>query len=217
MMPDSPWKVFERTCATLYSRWLAQGETGVMSERIVSRQALMGRMIERTYGDLTVHPKCADRYLPMAKWFMKTFQIDAKNRKAFRLPGLLTGVRHPFWIWWDKLSEETPRYRTYNLPMGPGETEEHHEGKIRMMVIMNAPSKEHLLVLGFGDGEFYESALGKMDRAIPTFEIRRVGTEDAVKIVVLEDFLEWADPVALGCPKLEGNGNVPEAAGEAVV
>jgi hypothetical protein len=222
-MPDSPWKKWERQVAVLFSRFLAQGGTGVEAERILSRQALMGRMIERTYGDLTVHPKCSDRFRPMAKWFMERFQVDAKNRKAFRLPGLLTGAEHPFWGWWEKLSEETPRYsrvltRTPRVDdpsasiMGVEE-----KGKIRMMVIMNCPSKEHLLVLGYGDGEFYESALGNMSRAIPTFEIQRVRTEDAVKIVVLEDFLEWADPVALGCPKLEGNGNVPEAPGEAVV
>jgi hypothetical protein len=165
----------------------------------------MGRMIERTYGDLTVHPKCSDRFLPMARWFMKTFQVDAKNRKAFRLPGLLTGDKHPLWGWWAKLSEETPRYRAYNLPIGPGETGARSEGKIRLMIILNNPSKEHLLILGYGDGEFYEGACGKMSNAIPTFEISKPGTHgtEAVKIVVLEDFLKWVDPVALGCPKAE--------------
>jgi len=203
-VPDSAWKVWERQCATLFSRWLAQGFKGVEADRILSRQALMGRMIERTYGDLTVHPKCSDRFLPMARWFMNTFQVDAKNRQAFRLPGLLTGEKHPFWDWWDKLSEETPRYSTYTLPTGPGESESRSKGKIRMMVILNNPSKEHLLVLGFGDGDFYEGACGKMSDAIPTIEISKVGTKGtvAVKIVTLENFLNWADPVAMGCPKV---------------
>lgn len=187
------------------------------SERILSRQALMGRMIERTYGDITVHPKCSARFLPMAKWFMAHIQVDAKNRKAFRLPGLLTAPAHPFWSWWDKLSEETPRYSRTLIPGALTEPVRRIEerGKVRMMVILNCPSKEHLLALGFGDLEFIESALGKMSRAIPTFEIRRVRTEDAVKIVVLEDFLAWADPVSLGCPKVEEESYVPEKPGEA--
>jgi hypothetical protein len=161
-------------------------------------------MIERTYGDLSVHPKCSDRFLPIARWFMNTFQVDAKNRQAFRLPGLLTGEKHPFWDWWDKLSEETPRYSTYTLPTGPGESESRSKGKIRMMVILNNPSKEHLLILGFGDGDFYEGACGKMSDAIPTIEISKAGTKGtvAVKIVSLENFLNWADPVAMGCPKV---------------
>lgn len=212
-MPDSPWKKHERMVAVLFSRWLAQGVTGVEADRVLSRQALHGRMVERLHGDLAIHPKCSERMRPAAEWFMRTFQVDAKNRKAFRLPGLLTGAKHPFWEWWDKLSEETPRYRTYNLPVGPGETELHNQGKVRMMVILNNPSKERLLVLGFGDGEFYEGACGKMHDAIPTFEISKVMTHGtiAVKIVVLEDFLAWTDPVALGCPRVEV-GDVPEEA-----
>jgi len=187
----------------------------VESERILSRQALMGRMVERTYGDLTVHPKCAERFLPAARWFMGRVQADAKNRKAFRLPGLLTAPAHPFWGWWDKLSEETPRYRREMIPPAEGEAKwrTNEWGKVRMMVVMNAPSKEHLLVLGFGDMDFFESAMGGMGKEIPTMEIRRVHTEDAVKIVVLEDFLEWADPVSLGCPKVEV-GDVSGEAGE---
>jgi hypothetical protein len=211
-MPDSPWKKWERLVAERFSKWLAQGVEGVESERILSRQALMGRMVERTYGDITVHPKCAPRFLPMAKWFMERFQVDAKNRKAFRLPGLLTGVQHPFWGWWEKLTDETPRYFPEFPITAPltGKTIVADKGKVRLMVIMNAPSKEHLLVLGYGDGEFYERAMGKMSRAIPTFEIQRVKTEDAVKIVVLEDFLEWADPVSLGCPKIEEGEHAAE-------
>jgi hypothetical protein len=169
---------------------------------------MMGRMIERKYGDLAIHPKCSDRFLPMARWFMERFQVDAKNRKAFRLPGLLTSPSHVFWEWWAKLSGEVPRYSRILLPgiftteAGPKVEE---KGKIRLMVILNNPSKEHLLVLGFEDMEFFQSALGLMNKAIPTIEIRHANTEDAVKIVVLEDFLRWADPVSLGCPKVEGS------------
>lgn len=211
-MPDSPWKKFERLVAERFSKWMAQGAKGVDAERILSRQALMGRMIERTYGDLTVHPKCSSRFLPMAKWFMEKFQVDAKNRKAFRLPGLLTGAEHPFWGWWEKLTEETPRYgrMLVTVPDRALALQAKDSGKVRLMVIMNAPSKEHLLVLGFGDMEFFQSAMGTMNRGIPTFEIHRVKTEDAVKIVVLEDFLNWADPVSMGCPKIEEGSNAAE-------
>jgi hypothetical protein len=210
-MPDSPWKKFERLVAERFSKWMAQGAKGVDAERILSRQALMGRMIERTYGDLTVHPKCSSRFLPMAKWFMEKFQVDAKNRKAFRLPGLLTGAEHPFWGWWEKLTEETPRWsRIMTRDGSSGKVSTEEKGKVRLMVIMNAPSKEHLLVLGYGDTEFLDSAMGLMDREIPTIRIRRVKTADAVKIVVLEDFLNWADPVSMGCPKIEEGSNAAE-------
>lgn len=210
-MSDSPWKVLERTTALALSTWLAQGVKGVEGERILARQSMMGRMIERKYGDLAIHPKCSDRFLPMARWFMERFQVDAKNRKKFRLPGLLTSPAHVFWEWWAKLSGEVPRYsrilksspRAGDPSAGVISVEE--KGKIRLMVILNNPSKEHLLVLGFEDMEFFQSALGLMDKAIPTIEIRHANTEDAVKIVVLEDFLRWADPVSLGCPKVEGS------------
>lgn len=211
-MADSAWKVFERTTALAFSTWMAQGVRGVEGERILARQSMMGRMIERKYGDLAIHPKCSDRFLPMARWFMERFQVDAKNRKAFRLPGLLTSPAHVFWGWWAKLSEEVPRYsRTLLPPIDKGVVIEgsgyrvEEKGKIRLMVILNNPSKEHLLVLGFEDMEFFQSALGLMNKAIPTIEIRHANTEDAVKIVVLEDFLRWADPVSLGCPKVEGS------------
>jgi len=212
-MGDSPWKAWERNCSKIISRWLAQGVTGVEGERIICRQALTGRMVEQIYGDMAIHPKCSDRFRRVAQWFMDHVQVDSKNRKAFRLPGLLTGAKHPFWDWWAKLTEETPRYSTYSLPTGPGETETYQKGKIRMMIILNNPSKEHLLILGFEDMGFIEDAVGRMHHAIPTFEISKIGTNATigVKIVVLEDFLEWVDPVALGCPKVEA-GNVPEEA-----
>ena len=195
-------------CAERFSYWLAgDAAKGVEARQIIARQSMYGRMIERKFGDLAIHPQCSDRFLPMARWFMERFQADAKNRKAFRLPGLLTAPAHVFWNWWAKLSGETPRYRREMLPPGDGgiKWRINEWGKIRLMVIMNAPSKEHLLVLGFEDMEFFQSAMGTMDKAIPTFEIRKVKTEDAVKIVVLEDFLRWADPVSLGCSKVEGS------------
>ena len=184
----SAWKAFERLAAVKFSKFLAQDTvTGVEAERVICRQALHGRMVENIWGDLAVHPKCSERMLPAAAWFMNNVMTECKNRKVFRLPAILSAAAHPFWEWWEKLSNNAGQ-------------------KKRFLVAMNQPSKEHILAYGEREATWIWDAFGR--HAIPSMDIIREGRE-RVSFVILEDFIRVADPVALGCPRVEV-GNVPE-------
>lgn len=181
----SGWKQWERTCAEQFSRWLA-GKLGsdlVRDKHIVCRQSLMGRMVERKYGDLAIHPNCIAEMRPAAEWFMKQIMVDAKNRKQFRIPSLLTSPLHPFIEWWSKLTITASE-----------------QLKWRFMVILNKPSNEHVLVFGQPEREWLNKSVGDVRALFPVFEFRPLKTTEPVFICQLEDFIASVSPVALGCP-----------------
>jgi hypothetical protein len=182
----SGWKKWERTCAEQFSRWLAgkPGSDLVADKHILCRQSLMGRMVERKYGDLAIHPDCIPPMRPLAEWFMKQIMVDAKNRKAFRVPSLITSPLHPFIEWWSKLTVTASE-----------------QMKWRLMVILNKPSNEHILIFGQPEREWLNKSVGDVQKLIPVFQFRPVNGSEVVTICQLEDFLESIDPFSLGCPK----------------
>lgn len=196
-MASSSWKVWERTCSKVFSRWLSgaidKESPRVEEERVVCRQSLMGRMVERKYGDLATHPDCSDAMRPRADWFMKTFMVDAKKRAAFRLPGLLTSPDHEFWKWWEKLSEDAGA-----------------QGKRRFMVLLDHNSKARVLAFGRAESKFFNDQLGFM-RSFPFFNMsHRINTlpdgdREEMTFCDFDKFLKWADPVLLGCPEEKPN------------
>lgn len=181
-----------------FSRWLSgalEKESPRAEEnRVVCRQSLMGRMVERKYGDLAIHPDCSERMRPRADWFMRTFMVDAKKRASFRLPSLLTSPGHEFWKWWEKLSVDA------------GE-----QGKRRLMILLDHNSKAHILAFGAGERRWLEDIVGLRWSQTP-FPILRldayclVGAEkETINFCEFEAFLRWAEPVALGCPEEKPN------------
>lgn len=198
-MADKAWKAWERTCAEWFSRWLSgsldKKSPTVEDERVVCRQSLMGRMVERKYGDLAIHPACSERMRPCADWFMKTFMVDAKKRASFRLPGLLTSPGHEFWNWWAKLSEDAGA-----------------QGKRRFMVLLDHNSKARVLAFGRSESKVFTDNLGFM-RPFPFFNMsHRIdtlqdGDREEMTFCDFDKFLRWADPVGLGCP--EGKRDEP--------
>lgn len=187
-MADKPWKKWERTVAERFSRWLSYGKC----PKVICRQALMGRMVERIYGDMAIHPNCPDKYRPMADWFMKTFIVDAKNRKSFRLASLLTSPKHEFFWWHDKLLGDAVRAG----------------GKRPIMVLLDKPTNVHVVAFGkhlrtlleMNGVRIYEStpmmvlAFGKDDED---------GGSDRFMFCLFEGWLKAVDPVGLGCPEVE--------------
>ena len=176
-MPDDPWKKFERLMAEAFSRWIT-GEWGKKKpEPLLSRQSLMGRMVERLYGDLSVHPDCPPEWVAAASWFMTTFQADAKNRKQFRIDRLITRPEDPLWEWWEKLTNETA------------------SDKFRMMVARQGT----VVALVFGERE--RTAFGDAwgDFGLTTLDVRAPGRE-RLTLCDLRAFLKWSDPAGLGCP-----------------
>jgi len=194
-MADSGWKRWERGCAERFSRWLCgvnEKQAKVEHNRIISRQSLLGRMVEERWGDMAIHPKCSDRMMPAAKWFMRTFIVDAKKRKTFRLPSLLTSPNHDFWKWWQKTTDDSIQ------PDGV---------KFRLMTLLDHNSKAHILAFGRRESRHWTDQLGFM-RPFPFFLIsHRLKLEDGdreeITFCEFEKFLEWADPVALGCPEVQ--------------
>lgn len=192
-MASSAWKVWERTCAERFSLWLSgclgKESPKVEEARVVCRQSLMGRMVERKYGDLATHPDCTERMRPRADWFMKTFMVDAKKRASFRLPGLLTSPDHEFWKWWEKLSEDAGA-----------------QGKRRFMVLLDHNSKARVLAFGRSESKVFTDNLGFM-RPFPFFNMsHRIdtlpdGNREEMTFCDFDKFLKWADPVQLGCPE----------------
>lgn len=113
-MSEANWKRFERRVAEGFSLWLSNGA----SKQVVARQALMGRMVERLYGDLAPHPDCPGRFRARADWFMGRFFVDAKRRRSFSIEGVAFQRAHPFWLWWDKITRQADA-----------------EGKLKIMVL----------------------------------------------------------------------------------
>lgn len=174
-MPDTPWKVFERTVAKAISLWLSSGKC----PQVIARQALVGRMVERIGGDTGIHPKCPAEWLPAARWFQTSFQVDAKNRKKFRLDRLLARPKGDLWNWWEKLRSESEG-----------------TGKTPLMVLQHGGM--HVAVITprfFGQVEavanVYESPWMKIGRNI----------DEVLHLCEFEKLLDHVEPEHLGCPK----------------
>lgn len=200
-MASSAWKTWERTCSKAFSRWLSgaldKESPRVEDERVVCRQSLMGRMVERKYGDLAIHPDCSERMRPRADWFMRTFMVDAKKRAAFRLPSLLTSPEHEFWKWWEKLSEDAGK-----------------QGKRRLMVLLDHNSKAHVLAFGASEKKWLDDIVKIREATFPTLHYRAAAEfepttgqnlaafgKDKIVFCEFERFLRGVDPVLLGCPE----------------
>lgn len=97
-MPDKTWKAFERATAKKLSLWLSGGK----SSKVLCRQALYGRMIERKYGDLAIHPDCPVLFTDRARAFMARYFVDCKRRKAFDDLAKMMSGRGAAWKWWEK-------------------------------------------------------------------------------------------------------------------
>jgi hypothetical protein len=175
---DAAWKAHERAVGAAFSRWIAQTPPKGKAPEIISRQALHGRMVERLWGDLAIHPKCPDAWLPAAAWFMGRFQVDAKRRKVFSLPAWLSSPKHAVWGWWDKLTDETA------------------SDKFRMMILMDRKSR--ILVYGEREAKWIEEQQGKSDHTL--FRTRSPERE-TLAVCHFETALRWLDPSAYDCPK----------------
>lgn len=191
-MGDTPWKKFERTCAEWFSRWLCgavdKKNSTVAEERIICRQSLMGRMVERIWGDMAIHPKIDPAFRPAAEWFMGKFMVDAKLRKRFRLTSLLTSPHHEFWQWWDKLTDDASRAG----------------GKYRLMVLMEAGSKGHILAFGNHERQWFLDQFGGFKFPSMGMWMRQDAEKlEEISFCEFEEFLKWADPVGLGCPEVK--------------
>jgi hypothetical protein len=179
MAASHAWKDFERTVGAAFSRWLTDGTR----KDVVARQSLLGRMVERKYGDLAPHPDCPDRWRSAVSWFFETFQVDAKNRKSFRLARVLATPNHEFWGWWAKLTEQTAVAGA----------------KKRLMVIQHPGA--HLLLFGVRERLWLRDQAGRW--TFPTFSFRRGKEidEEVLTICRLENWTRAVSPVSLGCPE----------------
>jgi len=182
-MSDS-WKQWERVVAEKLSRWLTEGKC----RTVVSRQSLMGRMVERIYGDMAIHPDCPEKHLPIARLFMDWFYVDAKNRQAFRLPGLLTQAKHPFWGWWNKLSGDVKP-----------------QTKFRLMPLLEGTSKAHIVVTGSWERGVFDGLFNRFKAPYMVMPASRQtdGRDSSILICTLEDLLGWIDPSILITAKKE--------------
>lgn len=177
-MPDSSWKVLERFCAASFSRWLSDGK----NDKLLARQSMYGRMIERRWGDLAVHPDCPTDWRPQAEWFMRTFHVDAKRRQAFDLAGLLND-KPEFWLWFDKTRQEALERNAYEL------------------LVLRIPRRRGLWV-AFQTARAWFTDTHGYGWPFPTLGVSRAS--DSIQIVSiwrLGDLLDWLDPISLDCPK----------------
>jgi len=204
-MADKAWKAWERLVGGTLSRWLSTPWIKSGRDDLICRQALYGRMVERKYGDMAIHPDCPEKWRKAAMWFMTTFHVDAKNRAKFRIPSLLTNPLHEFWKWWAKLTHEAAMAG----------------GKKRLMVLLAKPGNEHLLVIGMRELMWISDLLGK-GWDFPMFTLQRRGTlpEDEEKLFIcqFEEFLKFADAQLLLCPGPDGGSKheTPDVAAEGV-
>jgi len=173
-------KSFERTVAKRLSQWLTEGTT----DSALARQSMMGRMVEKIYGDIVPNPN-TKRWKAPAMWFSDNFVIDAKNRQAFRVVRLLN-PGCPFWEWWEKLSEDAAMCG----------------GRKRMMILLNKPGCEKILALGSAEVGWLKEKIG--DFPFPLLKVWRHPTADATEAAFfcdLDQFLRAVSPVTLGRPE----------------
>lgn len=198
-MSDKPWKVFEREVARGFSKWVTDGD----DDKVICRQALLGRMVESVFGDLAVNPKCDPRWKQAGSWFMSKFMVDAKNRKAFSLSGLLTAPLHPFWAWWEKLEDDAARAGS----------------KTPLIVVLDKATRARLLAFSdvamrafqdlFGFPERWMGVRGVVDRESPDVLPSKARIHKVV-FMKFEDFFKWVSPYGLGCPgRAENASDVP--------
>lgn len=185
-MGDTAWKEWERTVAKGFSSWL----TGGTRNDVLMRMPLQGRMVERTFGDLCVNSRVPERWKPAGLWFLQKFLVDAKNRKRFRLPGLLTGPDHEFYGWWRKLTGDAA-----------------DNGKWRLMVLLDKPSNVHTIVVGQKEWKLFDDKFGWLkgdvgNRRIefPVLKMHQPKLDETLRFCQFEKLLKWLDPAALGAP-----------------
>ena len=175
-MAEQGWKVEERRVAMAFSKWLSGGKC----ERVLARQKMQGRMIERLHGDLAPHPDCPLIWSPAADWFARGFQVDAKRRAAFSVKGLLTQPAHPVYAWWQKLSEQT------------------RSGKWRMLVALEGQTR--VLIYGEQEATWLDERHGR--KGLPPYLRLSSGREgqERLSLFHLDAWLKAVDPVGLGVP-----------------
>lgn len=172
-MADQAWKAHERATAAAFSRWLTEGREG----QVISRQALHGRMVERLWGDLAIHPDCPARWQPAAAWFMGRVFVDCKRRAAFTLPAMLSSPGHAFWAWWEKITDQSPSDR------------------LRLMVLMERGKR----LLAYGSRERVAFG-GLFGNTAPEPHLDLFGGPERVTICHFEGWLRWVDAEGLGRP-----------------
>lgn len=180
-MGDTSWKKHERAVGAAFSRWIAQTPKGKKPPAIVARQDLRGRMVERLWGDLAIHPDVTPKWAEAASWFMNWAMVDAKRRKVFSLPALLRSPSHDLFKWWAKLDEQCPSDR------------------MRFMVLMDRGAR--LLVYGRREAKVIHDWAG--DDLYPLYQFRaQVGSalDEPLTVCHLEAFLRAIEPAAFGCP-----------------
>lgn len=188
----SDWKGFERQVGGVFSRWISSPWVKGGRNDLICRQALYGRMIERKYGDLAIHPDCPEKWKAPARWFMDTAMVDAKARASFRIASLLTNPNHAFYKWWAKL--------THDAAMAGA--------KKRFMVMLTKPGNEHIVVFGNREKEWLKSMAG--DRWLfPMMTLRRwvlpaleaeAAEEEILTLCEFETLFGHVDAHLMGCP-----------------
>jgi hypothetical protein len=90
---------FERVVAKLL------GQTVCGDDRAFMRMPLMGRSLEQYEGDIIQNPDpfLSDTVKKTAAVFLKTFMLDAKDRKGWSLEAMILSDECPVWEWWSKL------------------------------------------------------------------------------------------------------------------
>ena len=172
-MAEQNWKRLERRAAEGFSRFLSGGKC----VRVLSRESLMGRMIECKYGDLAIHPDCPEQWLPSARWFMENVMVDAKRRKTFSLEMVLRSRAHPFWLWQKKLREDAGQ-------------------KIALMVV-TSPGGRGLLSYDVASAARLSESFGSI--YIPSVVLTAFGKQ--ATFVAFDAWLSAVgSPQALGCP-----------------
>ena len=180
-MGDTAWKAHERAVGAAISRWIAQTPKGKKPPAIIARQALQGRMVERLWGDLALHPDVTPKWAAAASWFMNWAMVDAKRRKVFSLPSVLRSPSHAMFEWWAKLTDQAPSDR------------------MRFMVLMDRGAR--LLVYGHREAKVIHDQVG--EGLYPLYHLRpQMGADldESLTFCHLEAFLHAVEPAAFGCP-----------------
>lgn len=191
-MPDAQWKKHERRIAQLWSRWLTDGTT----DAALMRQPLHYRMNEWYEGDITIPRWCPPAWTDRAAWFMRTFMLDGKRRKIFRLPKILTSPRHDVWNWWDKLAAYTAAAPTH---------------KHRVLMVLAFPGRELVAITGDEEMSSWRQLCGTPLGTVMQVD-RRLNTQSGevrgrLHVLAVETLLSWISPEGLNAPA-RGQGDV---------